>query len=388
MKKLIISFILLLTCAGLLFIKPNNASAYLDGFEAGNIMSDFVMSNKDALSENGIQTFLKSKNSCDNTSISDAAKYPSVSYHIENGRFVCMADETFNGETAAHIIWQTAQDYGINPQVLLVLLEKEQGLVSDTWPNNKQYEEATGFGCPDTTTCDPSFSGLKNQLRSAGAFFREVLSGGWTNYPIGENYIKYNPDANCGGSIVNIQNRATSALYRYTPYQPNAGALAAGTGQAPCGAYGNRNFYNFFTKWFGSTHLLPGDCDSKVAGVVCVWSLIDYANNSEFLTTSKTDRDSLLQNSGYSYNGLAFYAFSEQVPNSIPVYQIKLANEHFYTQSESEKTYLSNSGNSYEKIAFYVYPSSNTANAAYPIYRLNGNNGHFLTASPAEKDKL
>jgi hypothetical protein len=78
-----------------------------------------------------------------------------------------------------------------------------------------------------------------------------VLDGGWTNYPLGNNYIQYNPNAACGGSVVNIRSLATSALYRYTPYQPNAGALAAGYGTASCGAYGNRNFYLYFEDWFG-----------------------------------------------------------------------------------------------------------------------------------------
>ena len=40
-------------------------------------------------------------------------------------------------------------------------------------------------------------------------------------------------------------------MYRYTPYQPNEGALAAGYGTAYCGAYGNRNFYLYFEDWFG-----------------------------------------------------------------------------------------------------------------------------------------
>ena len=66
-----------------------------------------------------------------------------------------------------------------------------------------------------------------------------------------KDYIQYNPNASCGGSIVNVRSLATSALYRYTPYQPNAGALAAGYGTASCGAYGNRNFYLYFEDWFG-----------------------------------------------------------------------------------------------------------------------------------------
>src|SRR5699024_1304734 len=40
-----------------------------------------------------------------------------------------------------------------------------------------------------------------------------------------------------------------------TPYQPNKAALAAGYGIGDaCSAYGNRNFYNYYTDWFGPTH--------------------------------------------------------------------------------------------------------------------------------------
>ena len=143
-----------------------------------------------------------------------------------NDKFVCLADEKFNGETAAHIIYETAKDYKINPQVLMVLIEKEQGLISDTWPNvNFQYRSATGYGCPDTAACDAKFYGLKNQIRKAAELFNSVLSGGWTNYPLGWNNIRYSPDPSCGSSKVFIENLATSALYRYTPYQPNTGAI-------------------------------------------------------------------------------------------------------------------------------------------------------------------
>jgi hypothetical protein len=68
------------------------------------------------------------------------------------------------------------------------------------------------------------------------------------------NNVRYNPNAACGTSPVYIQNQATVNLYNYTPYQPNAAALAAGYGTGDsCSAYGNRNFWNFFTDWFGPT---------------------------------------------------------------------------------------------------------------------------------------
>ena len=236
------------------------SSASLANFRPGYIVSDYVLSNYNSMTEAEIQTFLKSKNPCNDTNIAKANNYPHLNYHIKDGHFVCLADELFGegieyggttGETAAHIIWQAAQDYQINPQALIVLLQKEQGLITDTWPNHRQYRAATGYGCPDTAPCNSEYYGFKNQVRKAAELYRTVLNGGWTNYPLGNNYIQYHPDPGCGGSTVNIENLATSALYRYTPYQPNAGALAAGYGTAACGAYGNRNFYLFFSDWFG-----------------------------------------------------------------------------------------------------------------------------------------
>ena len=238
-------------------------AASLANFDAGNIISDYVMGNYNSMSESDIQNFLTSKNSCDDTdydyyrALSNGSSYE---WHWADGHFICLSEEKFgdgetigSGDTAAHIIYQAAQDYKINPQVLIILLQKETGLITDPIPNNGDYRKATGYGCPDTAACSSKYYGFKNQVRHAAALFRDVLDGGWTNYPLGNNYIQYNPNSGCGGSTVNIQNLATSALYRYTPYQPNSGALEAGYGTAYCGSYGNRNFYLYFNDWFGST---------------------------------------------------------------------------------------------------------------------------------------
>ena len=234
-------------------------AADLSKFDPGYIISDYQMGNYNSMSEADIQAFLTAKNPCSTTS------YPGLSgatWHYENGHFVCLSEERFGNndgeigfqysESAAHIIWQAAQDYKINPQILIVLLQKETGMITDPIPNNYDYRKATGYGCPDTATCSSKYYGFKNQIRNAAALFRTVLDGGWTNYPLGENYVQYNPNSGCGGSVVNIRSLATSALYRYTPYQPNAAALAAGYGTGDgCSAYGNRNFYNYFEDWFG-----------------------------------------------------------------------------------------------------------------------------------------
>lgn len=236
------------------FISPAKVSAVSGtDYRAGNIISDEAMRNYNSMNQSAIQKFLKSKNSCNDTRTYIASWYPQVYYHIENGHFVCMADETFNGKSAAQIIYQAAQDYHINPQVLIVMLQKEQGLVTDTYPHNLQYRSATGYGCPDSSVCDTKYYGFENQIRNAAALFNTVMNGGWTNYSPGWHYIYYYPSAYCGGSNVYVENLATAALYRYTPYQPNQAALNAGYGTGDgCSTYGNRNFFLYFNDWFGS----------------------------------------------------------------------------------------------------------------------------------------
>ena len=234
-------------------------AANLASFNPGYIISDFQMTDYTSMSEADIQNFLWSKGRCYNTNFSGVGARvdyfsdhtPPTTWHVINGHTVCLAEENMNGESAAHIIWQAAQDYRINPKVLLVLIQKETGLITDPIPNSWDYQRTAGYGCPDTAACSEKYYGFKNQIRNAASLFRVVMDGNSSYYPIGYNNVRYSPDPNCGSSTVYIQNLATSALYRYTPYQPNAGALAAGYGTAPCGAYGNRNFFAYFEDWFG-----------------------------------------------------------------------------------------------------------------------------------------
>ena len=252
-------------------IDDDTSAANLKNFQAGYIISDYQMTDYNSMSEADIQNFLWSKGRCYNTNFSGVGARvdyfsdhtPPTTWHVSNGHTVCLAEENMNGESAAHIIWQAAQDYHINPKVLIVLVQKETGLITDPIPNSWDYQRTAGYGCPDTAACSEKYYGFKNQIRNAAYLFRIVMDGNSSYYPIGNNYIQYNPNAGCGGSVVYIQNLATSALYRYTPYQPNAGALAAGYGTASCGAYGNRNFYAYFEDWFGDITKYHAELDIK-----------------------------------------------------------------------------------------------------------------------------
>lgn len=234
------------------------------GFKAGRIIDDAVFTDNLSMSQSQIQQFLEAQVPvCDTygTQPSEFGGGTRAEWAAARGYsppFTCLRDFSEGGKTASQIIYDVAQQFSINPKVLIVLLQKEQILITDDWPipGSAQYKTATGYACPDTAPCDQQYFGLTNQLTWSGRMFRAIMNASptwYTPYLLGENYVQYNPNQSCGGSIVNIENRSTQALYNYTPYQPNPATLEAGWGQASCGAYGNRNFYLYFTSWFGST---------------------------------------------------------------------------------------------------------------------------------------
>ena len=240
--------------------QPAEPAAALDGssFDPGYIISDQNFFNKDALSEAQIQSFLEQRvpNCVGNNGEKCLKDYTATTFSrpAVDRPGHCSAYEGAANERASRIIYKAAQACGISPAVLLVTLQKEQGLVTQTAPNERQYRVAMGFGCPDTAPCDAQYYGFYNQMYKAAYQFRQysLTPDSW-RYRIGTVPVQYHPNAACGAPNVNIFNQATANLYIYTPYQPNAAALAnlTGTGDS-CSAYGNRNFWRYYNAWFGS----------------------------------------------------------------------------------------------------------------------------------------
>jgi hypothetical protein len=231
-------------------------------FDPGNIISDQTFFNASAMSEAQIQAFLTSRiGSCTNANCLSAKRLDTSSRGADA---MCGAYQGASQEPVSRIIAKVAQACGINPQVLLVTLQKEQSLVTGSiakGPSDARLERAMGYACPDSANggCDPSFAGVYNQLYKASWQFKRYANpAGTSNYftqyaPGGNRNVLYNPNAACGSKSVFIKNQATANLYYYTPYTPNAAALANlnGSGDA-CSAYGNRNFWVYFNDWFGS----------------------------------------------------------------------------------------------------------------------------------------
>ncbi|GAA5205816.1 hypothetical protein GCM10025774_04650 [Microbacterium kyungheense] len=234
-------------------------TADLSQFQPGNIISDARFFDRGTMSAAQIQQFLEAKvPACQ-------AGYTCLRDWYDTSRTTgadAMCGPYAGGvrERASTIIYKVAQACGINPQVILVMLQKEQGLVTHVWPSDWRYTIAMGQGCPDTAACDTRYYGFFNQVYGAAWQLKRYANPPGTSqyftwYAPGKTWnVRWHPNAACGSSPVYIQNQATADLYYYTPYQPNAAALRAGYGEGDgCSSYGNRNFYQYFTDWFNST---------------------------------------------------------------------------------------------------------------------------------------
>lgn len=268
MKKQI-SFLVI---TGLIFSFLFNASTTFaaekiqSGFNPNKLIDDKVFSNSKTMSVADIQKFLEGKNSVlANTSNSFVSK---LNEPVSNKAMRELLEDpnttSTTPRTAAELIYDAARSSGINPQVILVTLNKEQSLITGRQTaTEEQLQRALnfsmGFGCPDSQPCGEIYKGFYFQLfggvdaennRYLGAAKSLMKSfstpggrGPYFNGAIAKVGDAISLPNTLGGyegvqaqqSIV-LSNSATAALYRYTPHVFN----------------GNYNFWRFFKEWFGS----------------------------------------------------------------------------------------------------------------------------------------
>jgi hypothetical protein len=401
-----------------------------------DIIDDSVMNNTGTMSAAQIDSFLNGfAGTCLGTNSGFATPDPQG---YSNGAY-----QFGSNVSAGTAIQDIAVHYDLNPQVLIVTLEKEQGLIDrngscdynnpapapagadcgspyGTGPSYCSYAcqnspvggcvtIAAGYACPGY--CQNTFLGFSQQISGASWVLRwaearaEGLMTDYPGYDAGdESYCYTGPmtpgyrqrsdsTTNCDG-VPGNQSIYYDGSYTDangdTMYISN-GATASMLNYTPF--YANSylpsdTFITKFTQWFSSPNYIPPTCNSRISNVSCVWQLHSPSVDSDFLTISDTERNNAVTLSHYEYDTMPFYAFSSQQPGTVPVYRLLLPNEHFYTDSQAELDSLIADGYTYEGIAFYEYPANSATNASYPIYRLNSVNGHLYTASVQERNLL
>lgn len=260
LKQLPVLVLAVVSVIGIVSVfNPGHSSAanYTD-----HLLDDSVMRASGTMSPEAIQSFLLSKNSglayfydvenCGSTSGSHYAFY--ATFYSCNTRI-----------PASKIIYDAAQAYGINPQVILATMQKEQSLISTPNPTASQLNYAMGYGCPDSGGC--TTKGFFNQIDNGTWQFRvdmELSSGnsywgygpssypcnGATRYYSGAlkpgNTVTFYDDNGTGYAQFKIANAATATMYCYTPH-----VYAGSSAQYYSGSY---NFVNAFVNWFGSPY--------------------------------------------------------------------------------------------------------------------------------------
>ncbi len=263
MKRLLYFGIILIVVVafGLSFV--SHASA--DSFNQNRIIDDSIFDNANSMSASQIDSWLNSNfpSSCISTHNGFSSPDP-IGYNPSQGFL-------YGGNVSGgQVVYDAAQAYGINPQVLLATLQKESSVVSGDASYHCAYiNTAMGYGCPDSGSCPTNpatMSGFSKQVIHAAWLFKfgeqrsegntgwAVIKGGWNNSDdpptcYGGPMTQGTLSRGCGqaatyfdgyttidGTAVHMDDGATAALYWYTPHFS-----------------GNQHFFSIFTSWFGPT---------------------------------------------------------------------------------------------------------------------------------------
>ena len=226
----------------LFFLIPWGVQAASTEFDPSFLISDEELLNFNSMSVSQIQKFLESQHSYlatykTTSSYGETKSAAEIIYDASVNNYDCdgvtLSDEPTNAERKAKCkIIGT-----VNPKFLLVLLQKEQSLISATNPTDNQLNWAAGYGCPDNYACNIYYKGFGKQVNSAALQFRwYMLNPTRYSYQAGKTYTFSNKyGVACSEDIkVTIQNTATAALYNYTPHVYN----------------GNYNFWKLWNEYF------------------------------------------------------------------------------------------------------------------------------------------
>ncbi len=189
-------------------------------FNPNFIISDHDLTNVQSMYKDGIQRFLESK-----PGTLDTYRATDLDGKIKS---------------ASDIIYRVSQQFLVSPRMIMVMLQKEQSLVSDPTPSASQYDWATGYAVCDDCNVNSDgvsrFRGFAKQIDSMAQQFRlgyleDLAKNGQTQTGIrpGEQTI-------IDGQVVTPQNNATASLYTYTPH-----------------IEGNENFWKIWQSWFNKT---------------------------------------------------------------------------------------------------------------------------------------
>jgi len=233
---------------------PAPVSLDMTGYDPNHLIDDEVFYNSQAMTSAEVARFISTVNDGCVPGIDGTPCLAASTFDTEDkeATSTCEAYRGAKGETAAAIVSKVSTACGVNPQVLLVLIQKEQGLLtaSGRTLTARAYEAAAGYACPDGATCNAQWGGFFHQIYAAASQFQLYRLNPW-EYGVVQGVttqVAYSADPDCGAADLTAATQSTAGLYDYTPYQSNQ---AAASGGDSCTSWGNWNFYGYFRTFFG-----------------------------------------------------------------------------------------------------------------------------------------
>lgn len=364
-----------------------------------HIIDDQIFDNANSMNAGQIDSFLNTfPNSCISTNNGFAAPDPTG--------YSPATSFTYGGDVSAGtVIYHAAQSYGINPQVLIATLEKEQGLVTGYGGNIVRngsdcgalaISASMGYNCPDSlqltsysgfelyshngvpvtsvnSTCveKSSYVGFSRQVINAAWLFafERHRSEGFNNWYINKPGWDNSDDLNfcysgfdvAGGPYYLCPDQDSHSSDPYVTHSGQYvidGSVVTMTNGATAALYdytphfhGQDLFTSNFTNWFGSLYVpLPGTRPSNQSA---------YSNSPCNIPPYDTSQVGRLYN-----------------PDT---------QDYLYTTNSTEACYAVKAGYIWDGIVMQNVPS--TDSNAIPVYRLANLSNHLFTTSSTVKSQ-
>ncbi|KHO45031.1 MAG: hypothetical protein QS99_C0018G0018 [archaeon GW2011_AR4] len=193
-----------------------------------NLLSDQDFERWDSATKDQIQLFFEQKNS--------------------------WLKDPLEGKHPSEVISQIAEEYKVNPLLILARMQTEQSAVETSTPSARQRTALTGCGCPNVGGCNPKYSGVYEQLTCTAQLYRKWYdTGKGFTYPREFAQDQWERrDFNWGIAGKNqqtVKNAATYALYKYTPHTYDYHLRTPGGG--------NYLFINLYQRYMQELGVLP-----------------------------------------------------------------------------------------------------------------------------------
>ncbi len=261
-SKLITRYLLLLVIiTGVLLAHPTAGHAYTQT----RLMDDQIFDKVGSLSQSQIDDFLHGRTG-PYTALGSAstclANYTDVNFHWDGSHwhygdntmstsFTTLTSSPWNSAwgpaqiPASQALYMSAQQWGLNPEVMIATLQKENTLITRTDCPGWRYNSAMGYDCSEGGGCPayPTHAGFSRQVLWGGwqlKFNKERSIGntawdgddslGYSGFMTRGTYKRcgsctatfYDGYANIDGNQVFMENGTTASLYTYTPHLGNS----------------------------------------------------------------------------------------------------------------------------------------------------------------------